>query len=54
MITKHNLYNWLITLSQPQIIRFVFFAFVLTSSVLRIASPPTLACDISCGGHVGG
>ncbi|MCB9135746.1 MAG: hypothetical protein H6636_09985 [Anaerolineales bacterium] len=55
MITKSNLYNWLVTISQPQMIRVVLFVLVFIASGIRIAAPPTLACtDLSCGGHAGG
>lgn len=54
MITKHNLYSFMIKISQPQIARFVLIAFVLLASSLRVGSVSTLNCDLSCGGHVGG
>lgn len=49
MFTKENAYNWLIALSQPQVIRFAILVVVLLAS--KGFTPPSLACDISnCGG----
>lgn len=48
MFTKENAYNWLIALSQPQVIRFAILVVLLASKGF---TPPSLACDIStCGG----
>ena len=53
MFTKSNLYNVLFTISRPQVVRFVLLVLVVLASATRIA-PPTLTCDLTCGGTVGG
>jgi hypothetical protein len=54
MFTKPNLYNLLLTVSHPQVLRFALLVLVVLASASRGVVPPTLTCDLTCGGTVGG